>query len=165
VDLDRSTTEPDCPGNGDVGVNDNLPPYPHCSSFEYSNNGVNGGIRSAAVADIEHTFWSGRVDSNGIAIHYIEITEPLLYFWMSPSILNGRAATLSAEALNNAISDTEDWFRNNFEANSHELGAVFRQNLTYEMAFIGGGFSTVPYFEIRNPAPYVTSVFSTGNCD
>jgi len=81
--------------------------------------------------------------------------------WMQ----NGQAATLSAQALNQALEDTASWFRDNFNATGAELGVIFRQNLTARMAGVSGSYSTTPYFDIPNPAPYETSVWGTGNCN
>lgn len=139
-------------------------PKPHCSSFEYAS-GLGGSIKGAAVSDIHNFFLAILVTSDGPGLHYIDANLPTMYFTVPSSFLNGVAATESAIALDDAIDVTEDWFLTNPEANPFTLIDVWKNTINSEMNTFGGMASPVPPFDIPNPAPYVISLFTTGNCN
>ena len=79
-------------------------------------------------------------------------------------VTNGRAATLTAEALELAIDNTELWYQQNPNATQFSLGEYWKNQINLQMNRIGGAFSTIAPFTISYPAPYITSFWGNGNC-
>nr|WP_299171138.1 hypothetical protein [uncultured Allomuricauda sp.] len=139
-------------------------PFPHCSSFEYAS-GLSGAIKGAAVVGVSDSFYSHQTFSDGsFKTRRITALEPLLYFSMPGNVLNGVAATLTAKAVNRANNSTQTWFAANPGATKEVLGQYWYNQIKKQMKGIGGHVSRVPSFPIKNPAPYVTHLLTTGNC-
>lgn len=81
--------------------------------------------------------------------------------WMT----NGQAATNTAIAISNAFKSTQNWFGSNPDANEIQIGKFLDASINIQMAIFGGSMTYTEPFKIPSPAPYVTSLISTGNCN
>ncbi len=139
-------------------------PYPHCSSFEYAKP-PNINIRACAVINFTETFFAyGELDGE-VGTITATANYDLVFFIMPTWMTNGQAATNTAIAVNNAFNLTKNWFYINYDASEEEIMIYLDSMLIGQMALFGGTKTDIPPFAIPSPAPYVTSLFSTGNCN
>lgn len=139
-------------------------PYPHCSSFEYAKPpGIN--IRACAVTNLTETFYAYGEQDGQQGTFTATVNYNLVFFTMPTWMTNGYAATLTADAVNKAFKNTKNWFYVNYDATQEEIITYLDSQLTLQMAIFGGTKTDFPPFTIPSPAPYVTSLFSTGNCN
>jgi len=139
-------------------------PYPHCSSFEYAKP-PNINIRACAVTNLTETFYAyGRLNGQ-VGTITATVNYSLVFFVMPTWMTNGQAATSTAIAVNNALNLTKNWFLINYEASESEIITYLDFMLIEQMALFAGTKTDFPPFTIPSPAPYVTSLLSTGNCN
>lgn len=140
-------------------------PYPHCSSFEFAQP-FGENVRACAVTDLGDSFYAMAVnpDLSG-GFYNIEINYPIIYFTMPTWMTNGEAATKTAEAVNLAFEDTIEWYQENPTVEDFVLGIQLDLFLQTRMNAIGGTWTLTPPFNIPSPAPFVTSIWGTGNCN
>lgn len=139
-------------------------PYPHCSSFEYAKP-PNINIRACAVTNLTETFYAyGELDGE-VGTIAATVNYDLVFFVMPTWMTNGQAATSTAVAVNNALNLTKDWFLINSDASESEIITYLDFMLIEQMALFAGTKTDIPPFTIPSPAPYVTSLLSTGNCN
>jgi len=68
-------------------------------------------------------------------------------------------------AVNDAFDEVENWFEIHPNATEAEVSVIYDAALTSNLAIFGGTWTLTPPFNIPNPAPYVSSLFTTGNCN
>lgn len=156
-DIGNRTSETnDCPANGDVGINDSWP-YTDCASFEYANR---DGIKGAHTIGVNETFVSTVLTSPYTSeLNIKNILFPSLFFTMPAHWTNGRAATVTARAVDESIDATKNWFLENPEATSYELKNAWLNFMRSELNSEGGNVYITLLFYVRTPAPYSTSWF------
>ncbi len=162
-------TENDCSEDAQEAIIEYLEdevsfPYPHCSSFEYAQP-AGESVKACAVTNLGDSFWASVLNPDGSwGLYNIEVNYPIIYFTMPNWMTNGQAATLTAIAVNESFNDVSTWFQGNPTANEYELGLQLDLILQTRMIAIGGTWTIIPPFNIPSPAPYVTSIWGTGNC-
>lgn len=139
-------------------------PYPHCSSFEFAQE-IGQGVRACAVTDLNETFYAYGSQNGQQGLFYVPVNYSLIYFTMPSWRTNGQSATLTSVAVNSAFDSTSEWFSNNPDATAIEVSNFLEAKINQEMSNYGGTMTFNPPFNIRNPAPFVTSFFNTGNCN
>ena len=140
-------------------------PFPHCSSFEYAQP-AGESVKACAVTNLNESFYASKLDANGNwGFYNVDVNYPILYFKMPTWMTNGSAATLTASAVNQAFNSTTAWYALNPEATEYQVGLQLDIELTISMQAIGGTMQIIAPFNIPSPAPFVTSLFSTGNCN
>lgn len=148
-------------GGGNMSLSTTNWPHSDCASFEFAN--VNG-IKGAHTTGVKNMFTAYKMTSPTTSqITVISIFYPSLFFTMPNHWTNGRAATLTATAIDTSIDITSNWFRANPNASKHQLQLVWFNSLKAQMAIYGGTVRTKPLFKVKSPAPYTTSIFKR-NC-
>ncbi len=161
----RTGKESDCPEDELLfPINEQDILYPDCSSFEFAN-GLNNAIKGAQTIGVNNTFVAYEtVNPNTTNIVVKNILYPTLFFTMPAGWTNGRAATLTAQALSSSIDITEKWFYANPSATDAELQDIWMKNMKLQMGYKGGSVGTISLFSVRSPSPYKKRFFGTGNC-
>jgi hypothetical protein len=173
LDLDRSTQDPECPGNGDVAVNprdltiEELPPS--CESFEFTKVGGTDW-QTAAVSGIYEMFW--HVNWDCLASHTSIFREPL-YFQLPINgdypLDSGSTKTISAILLHRAFESFDVWYNLNICDDSSSATAVDQRLFEYikeEFEDAGGNVTrTPPYGYVGTPVPYEANLSGYGNCN
>ena len=137
-------------------------PYPHCSSWEYAQK---GSIKGASVTGMRNVFFAYEVQSKGVATKTIIVNFPVLYFTMPQWMTNGHAATATAIAMEKAEKTVKEYFDKYPGSSEVKIENMYWEECRNEMKKIGGTVSTINSYGLRNPAPYRTDFFSTGNCN
>ena len=138
---------------------------PDCSSFEYAQP-AGEIVKACAVTNLNESFYALALNEDGSwRFTDIDVNYPLLFFTMPTWLTNGQAANETARAVNQAFNDTQDWFLANPLATEYEVGAQLDIFLMSRMVAIGGTWTLSPPFNIPSPAPYVTAIFFSGNCN
>lgn len=161
----KTGKETDCPEDELLfPINEQDILYPDCSSFEFAN-GLNNAIKGAQTIGVNNTFVAYEtVNPNTTNIVVKNILYPTLFFTMPAGWTNGRAATLTAQALSSSIDITEKWFYANPSATDAELQDIWMKNMKLQMGYKGGSVGTISLFSVRSPSPYKKRFFGTGNC-
>lgn len=139
-------------------------PFPHCSSFEYYKP-PGASVTAAAVEGLSNTFIAPAVVSGKKGYRIVYVGANRMYFTMPAWMQNGRAATLTAQAVNVATDATEAWFVANPKASRTAVSQKWEADLKTAMKAIGGQMSAVAPFSIKNASQFKKNFFSTGNCD
>jgi hypothetical protein len=164
TDLSRTETT-DCPGNGDVGVNDGED-GPSCKSFNYTN--TTSAWQEAAVINIK--FHVYLYDGDNIRYLYTQLYSQPVLFGATSNLMNGGdltagvAAETSAIALNKAMEETVHRFRNT-SVSETEVDLYFRERLKHQMkSYIPGGRATFNSGTTLPPTQYQTYALFRDKC-
>lgn len=127
---------------------------------------MSGTVKSAAVLKVDNTFYAGRGSGLNYQVAQTYIVFPILYFTIPGYYPNGHGATQTAIAVDRATDATSNWYQNNTYASVYQLGNQWKAELKKQMAILlQGTVSPTPTFEIKNPAPFVSNISTTGNCN
>ncbi|MDW3196041.1 MAG: hypothetical protein R8G66_26960 [Cytophagales bacterium] len=165
----RSESEPDCPGNGDVGINDGEDGvfyWPSCESFNYYR--VGGAFwQTAAVSGVRDLFFVANGECVGMEYG---IMRQVLYFQLpingNYNHNSGFTRTQSAASLHEAFQSFQLWYESNGCTASH---AVMEERLLQyikdEFEELGGNVTlTPPNGFAGRPTFYEESLLSYGDC-
>ena len=135
-----------------------------CRSFEFAQP-LGALQKGCAVKNFNHTFYTAGVRPNGSPyVGSIDSNVDVAYFTMPAGMTNARAANLTARAVTAATEATDLYFFENPDISEYSLGQFFKNRINQALRLVGGSISTsTPPFPIRNPAPYITSVFGVSN--
>lgn len=151
-------------GGGGIGGGDGSRPVeiPHCSSWEYARRGL---VKGASVYGMQAFFFTAYTDAGGIGFESRVVNFPTLYFIVPNSYRNGHAATATAAMMALAEDDTEVYFKENPKASALQVENFYFDRMKDRMREIGGSVSKNNPYGFTNPAPFVHSLITTGNCN
>ncbi|MGB5942820.1 MAG: hypothetical protein WBG71_08055 [Leeuwenhoekiella sp.] len=129
-----------------------------CSSWEYA---MSNGVRGAAVTGITDSW----VTWNNGELRYDKVFTKTLYFSMPLGMTNGRAATLSAQAVDEVGGKIDDWLSINPGSSPLQISIKFYELLQEQMKSYGGSVSKNNLYGILNdPTTFKRTLLTQKNC-